>query len=734
LLPGDELAQYDSPIHNSRSLADYTGRFGRALVAVCLLCVFLATAVRAESIDYTLYMHWTGMVSGDGAGTYRDGVIEGDRLYAARFEAGLQILSLADPDHPAVLGEFATLGDAAEVVVSWPYAYVAATTGGLQVVDVSDPSDPQPHGTGVMPASANGLVIDGGLAFVACADSGLVVVDINNPAAPTVLERIDTPGLATRVALVGDHLAVADGIGGIQILSRSPYEIVESVATPGMAMSVCASGDHLYVADFTAGLTIIDISTITAPEVVSSIVSPPGVIDVAVVDTIAVLASSFAGIVTMDVSDPTAPARISGLSSSFFANGIVLGSDHAYLLDSQDLHVYTFGNGDTSPVSDYVELTAPVAAAANRHYLYVIDHSRLWVISVATGDTIGIGSNFYDPHDIILNGDYAYIADHTTGLRVADISVSSDPDVGGSTYLGGDAWSVVQKDDHLYVAVDGLGLATLSLEDDPGDPVLSGLCATGGTPRDIAVQGDVAYIAAGPAGLVSVDITDPAAPVVLDEMFMSQAIHHVAVSGEYAYGINDRTLEVFDVSDPGNITPVSSLGLRGPLCGIEVAGNIVYVVDPYIGLYVIDITHPESPLVIGGSIASSYFVSSLTLSDDRLYVVDGEGVFLMPKHGTPTNVEQPPRPRNTLSVSPNPFNPRTTITFSLAEAGDVNVGVYDLVGRRVTVLANRRFSVGDHVLQWDGRDAAGRALPTGVYLARMKSMDGVRSEKMTLVR
>jgi len=704
------------------------------VVVVCLLCGFLATPVQADSIDYSQYLHWTGMVSGDGAGTYRDAVIGGDRLYAARFEAGLQILSLADPDRPVVLGESATAGHAAEVAISWPYVFVAATTGGLQVVDVSDPGDPQPYGVGDMPASAQGLVIDAGLAFVACADSGLVVVDINNPAAPVVLERVDTPGSATGVTLMGDHLAVADGIGGVQILSRSPYEIVKSVTTPGMAMSVCASGDYLYVADYIAGLTIIDISTITEAEVVSSLISAPGVFDVTIADTVAVLASSFAGLVTVNVSDPAEPVRISGLSSSSFAYGVVLGHGHVYMSGSQDLHAYVLGNSDTPPVSNYVELTAPVAAAADRHYMYVINHSRLWVIFAATGDTIGIGSNLYDPHDIILNGDYAYIADHTTGLRVADISVSSDPELGVSTYLGGDAWSVVQLDDHLYVAVDGLGLVTLSLEVDPGDPVLSGYCTTSGTPRDIAVQDDVAYIAAGSAGLITLDITDPTTPAVLDEAFTPQAIHHVAVAGDYAYGIDDEDLVVFDVSDPGNITFVASLGLRGPLCGIEVSGDVAYVVDPYIGLYVIDIADPDNPAVIGGGIASSYFVTSLTLSIDRLYVVDWGGVFLMPRHGIPTAVEQTPRPRSALTVSPNPFNPRTTIAFSQDVAGGVYAGVYDLLGRHVAELVNRRFPAGNHELQWDGLNTTGRTVPTGVYLVRVRTSRGEQSAKMMLVK
>ncbi len=703
-------------------------------VGLALVCCLFTSAARAISVDYTQYLHWTGLVSGDGQGTYRDATIDGDRLYAACFDGGIQIISISDPAQPFVMGEFATSGDAVEIAVSWPYAYVAVSDGGLQVVDVSDPGDPQLYGIGDMPSSAQGVVVDGDRAFVACADSGLVVVDIGDPAAPVVVERVDTPGSAVKVVLVGDHLAVADGIGGVQILSRSPYEIVEAVQTPGMALSVAVSGDHLYVADYVAGLTVIDISTITDAEVVASIVSAPGVFDVTVADGVAVLANSYAGIVTMDVSDPTSPARISGLSSSSVAYGVVLSGGNAYLSDGVDLHVYALGNADTPPILDYLSLNTPIAVAADRHFLYSIDHSRLWVVSTGSGEAAGVGSTLYNPHDICLLDPYVYIADHTAGLRVGDVSDSAYPELDVGIYLGGDAWAVALQDTHVYVAVDGLGLVVLSMEEDPGAPTITGFCATTGHPRDVAVQDDVAFVATGEGGLFTVDVSDPADPVVLDNLITSMPVHHVAVNGDYAFGTDDDYFIVYDVADPRNIGLVTSLHLRGPLRDLEVVDDFVYVVDPYIGLYVIDIAAPAHPTVVGGGIESSFFVSSVAHFFDRLYVVDGNGVFLMPIHGIPTAVDETPRIPPGLIVSPNPFNPSTTIAFSLAAPGDVRVDVYDLLGRLVTVLADRRFPAGDHALQWDGRDTAGRAQPTGVYLARMKSMDGVRSEKMTLVR
>lgn len=78
---------------------------------------------------------------------------------------------------------------------------------------------------------------------------------------------------------------------------------------------------------------------------------------------------------------------------------------------------------------------------------------------------------------------------------------------------------------------------------------------------------------------------------------------------------------------------------------------------------------------------------------------------------------------------PNPFNPATTIAFSLPESANVLIEVYDILGRRVAVLANESFDAGMHEVRWDaGRNAS------GVYLYRMVTGTETITRKMTLIR
>lgn len=87
-----------------------------------------------------------------------------------------------------------------------------------------------------------------------------------------------------------------------------------------------------------------------------------------------------------------------------------------------------------------------------------------------------------------------------------------------------------------------------------------------------------------------------------------------------------------------------------------------------------------------------------------------------------------------LSVTPNPFNPRTTISFVLAHPGSAQVAVYDPQGRRVSLLADRRFAAGSHDVIWTGMDDHGRPSPSGVYLIRLETETERRTAKAMLVR
>ena len=83
---------------------------------------------------------------------------------------------------------------------------------------------------------------------------------------------------------------------------------------------------------------------------------------------------------------------------------------------------------------------------------------------------------------------------------------------------------------------------------------------------------------------------------------------------------------------------------------------------------------------------------------------------------------------------PNPFNPRTTISFSLPREQHVALDVFTMDGRRVTTLVRGVQSAGVHAVDWNGLDHAGRAQPSGTYVYVMRADDVREVGRMTLVR
>lgn len=86
------------------------------------------------------------------------------------------------------------------------------------------------------------------------------------------------------------------------------------------------------------------------------------------------------------------------------------------------------------------------------------------------------------------------------------------------------------------------------------------------------------------------------------------------------------------------------------------------------------------------------------------------------------------------SISPNPFNAATSITFSLADAGAASVDIYSLTGQKVRALVSGRFPSGVSTVVWDGSGDNGAVLSSGVYIVQVRAGGRVVSAKTAMVK
>ena len=103
-------------------------------------------------------------------------------------------------------------------------------------------------------------------------------------------------------------------------------------------------------------------------------------------------------------------------------------------------------------------------------------------------------------------------------------------------------------------------------------------------------------------------------------------------------------------------------------------------------------------------------------------------------HGTSEPVEVQSAPFEVKGNFPNPFNPETVIKFHLPQASPVSLRVYNILGQVVNTLVDEPLSAGDHSVRWDGKNAQGRDVASGVYFYRISAGGYESIEKMTLLR
>ena len=145
-------------------------------------------------------------------------------------------------------------------------------------------------------------------------------------------------------------------------------------------------------------------------------------------------------------------------------------------------------------------------------------------------------------------------------------------------------------------------------------------------------------------------------------------------------------------------------------------------------------------LCVGGGIAGSGTLARVTFrvkaSGDaaiRVASVEGRDARNLPVALSGVGALTPGRTAIRMAFS-NPFDRNTTVVLALAQAGPVEVGVFDITGRQVRTLVRGREPAGERILHWDGRDDRGSQLGAGVYMLRLQSGGHQETRALRLVR
>lgn len=240
-------------------------------------------------------------------------------------------------------------------------------------------------------------------------------------------------------------------------------------------------------------------------------------------------------------------------------------------------------------------------------------------------------------------------------------------------------------------------------------------------PQSLALdsQGNIVVACTGDFAAVSgeIDVIDGQTDAVVLRQPANTGITFVAVSGaDKAYTatfgsgvlVYDLVAQTFE-RDSSNPLP------GGPGIAFD-AQDRAYITD-----FANDSVLVFSP---GHQLLNSYLVGDGPISID---------IFNASPTGIPSGGPELPGAFSLQQNFPNPFNPTTTIAYQLSRSGDVELQIFNILGQPVRTLIRQQQAAGRHLTVWDGRNDAGLALPSGVYLYRLKVGAQFRTRKMLLV-
>lgn len=507
--------------------------------------------------------------------------------------------------------------------VATTVALILVLTGGSLVArDCLDPEGRWPYGV------SNSIAAEGSLALLANG-AVLQVVDLTDPSAPTVLGELAVARTIEAVAISGDRgfVLTTNTLHVVDLSTpTTPTEVgVLGELTANRELAVV--GNLVFVRSYRK-LWVVDAATPSAPAVLGELEwSDVSVLDLEAVSDHVYLTAGSDGLRVVDVSDPTAPTEIAAVD---------LGADtSARYLDLVGGMVYI--SGWQSGTSD----------------------DRLAVVDVTDPAHPSLSANVVIPsggRDIVVRDGLAHIFGGYPGaLHIYNVTIPQAPVWQGSE-------SIPSKYQERLAAIDGHILVTTYLYGltvietaDPTDPAPVGGVDAPGRSQDAALADGVLFIATEERGLRLVDVSVPSQPAELGYSTVVPEPAAIGVRGDFAYvaSYSGQGLVVLDISNP---TAPQVLGNAPGMSGewLAVAGDYVFLVSDYFGIYVVDVSTPSQPVHVG-----TLDLPAGTGEHWEWPVVSGNHLFVRNNHNDPSvviiDVNEPTAPTlvGTIDVNAN---------------------------------------------------------------------------------
>ena len=695
---------------------------------------------------------------------YQDVVVVKNRAYVAS-DWGLEIFDLRTPTQPVRIGEIATPGNAQGLAVDADLAAIADGAEGVHLIDIRQPGAPQLIKTVGNFKYAHRIQIANNHVYVVDVKTGLSIFDLKemrDSPNPQPISTFQTGGDAFDLWVDGDTVYLSDNGQGFQILDFARIDIpaiAGKVEIIGFDFHV--EGGYAYVAS--GNLQIVDVRDRLNPAVIATVRTPGFTTGVKFRDGYVYLTDVQSGLHIIDARNRSRPQIVALQPTSEGATGL-----DVFMPEAGTTFAYIAGGSNGLHVIDVSQPKQPL-------WLHRLD---------ASGAAYGL--------DIVQEqgGRVAYIADGRGGLKILKIDNPFDGTLTHHIPIDAIANDVGVENGYAYIAAGEDGLIVMDVRD-ANRPKMISQIPTSEPASSVEIDSGYAYLCAGE--LIVLDIRDANRIRVLARRQMPGSAYRVALAEGRAYvAALDGGVQVFDVAAPANPRAIGSYETKGNATHITMAGKRAYVLDSLVGVQIVDMTDAGRPVRVA-EYETGVLPIAAQIRGDHLYLLDAESVQIVDTRnfelvsrfdelrfpaelavigeavyvadvydlrifkinedlfdlsvGYPTVYDGDDQNRpmvhsytNQLGQNfPNPFNPETWMPFEIAAGASVTIQIYDIHGSLVRKLdlgyrRAGRYATRDLAGRWDGRNAFGEIVSSGIYFYDLQAGEFGVVRKMLLTR